>query len=335
MTPLAVTGGELTGWASLAAGLLLSFLYSGLETGVYSVNKIRLELTAESGGRLARRLRRVLGAPGGPLGTLLIGNNLANNLSSVGIVMILTARSVAHADYVALAILTPVVFVFCEVLPKNLFHRHTERLTYFFSGFLSVSRTVFTLCGLEGLIRLLTGGVLRLAGRRPDEDDAPLGRGGGRIAGVLAEGRASGAITHTQSLIAERVVRLGRVRLADVMTPIDRAVLVTPDVTADELRRTLAEHGHPRVGVYAHDPANIVGVLNAYDVLLAEDDSAPADHMAPAVALNAQAGVIGALVALQRSRSPIGFVLDADSNCIGVVTVKDLVEEIVGELDEW
>jgi len=334
VTALAVTAGELTGWAALAAGMVLSFLYSGLETGVYSVNKIRLELSAASGGRLARRLRRVTGAPGGPLGTLLIGNNLANYLASAGMVMVLSAWGVARPDYVALAALTPAVFIFCEVLPKNLFHRHAERLTYFFSGFLAVSRAAFTIVGLQQLVRLLVSSVLRLAGRRV-EDDAPFGRRGGRLAGILAEGRASGAITHTQSLIAERVVGLGEVRVSDVMVPLAEAVLVEPAVSAERLRELLAEHRHPRVGVFEGTRENVVGLLNAYDVLLAEDGSAPADHVAAPVTIGAGAGVIEALVALQRLRSPMAFAVDEAGQCVGLVTVKDLVEEIVGELEEW
>ncbi len=331
---LAVAAGELIGWAALLGGMVFSFLYSGLETGLYSVNKIRLELSAEAGARAARRLRRALNAPGGPLGTLLIGNNLANDVASAGMVLVLTAWAVPRPDYVSLAVLAPVVFLFCELLPKNLFHRHADRLTYLFSSFLGLSRRAFTALGLVGAVRGLVWLLLRVAGRRIGPHDSPLGSGGGRIATLLAEGRATGALTHTQSVIAERVIRLADVRLADVMVPLERAVLVEPTVSAEEVRGLLAAHGHPRLGVYEGARENVVGVLSAYDVLLDDSGAPPSAHVTSAVTVRAGAGVSEALVALQRQRNVIGFVTDDDGRCIGLVTIKDLVEEIVGELEE-
>jgi len=325
----------LIGWAALAAGLSLSFLYSGLETGTYAVNKIRLDLRAEAGVRPARRLHRMLIDPGKPLVVVLIGNNLGNYLASAGVVLVLTAQGSRRPDWAAAAVLTPLVFVFCELLPKNLFHRHGERLTYFFSGFLEASRRVFTACGVVGLVGLLVRLILWLAGRRLGDRESPLGPGGGRIASLLAEGRASGAITDTQSIIAQRVVELDRVRVGDVMVALDQAVLMERSAGVEEVRRLLATHGHPRFGVYEGERSNIVGVLSAYDVLLDEGGAPPAGHVRPVVPLPRRAGVIEALVTLQRRHSPIGFVFDDDGRCVGVATIKDLVEEIVGELAEW
>ena len=323
----------LAGWAVLLVGMGLSFLYSGLETGTYTVNKIRLDLQAEADVPTARRLHGLLADPARPLIVLLIGNNLANYLASAGMVLILASRNVPAADWVAVAVLTPLVFVFCELLPKNLFHRHGERLTYLFVGFLDVSRRVFTLCGLVGLIRGVVAVALRLAGRRVEGDEGPLRAR--RFAALLAEGRASGALSHTQSLIAQRVVNIGRVRVRDVMVGLDDAVMVPPTVSTDEVRRLLAAHNHPRLGVYEGDRTRVVGALNAYDVLLDEQGSPPSAHVGPAVMVSADAGVIETLVALQRQRAVIGFVADRAGPCVGLVTVKDLVEEIVGELQEW
>ena len=323
------------GWAALLAGMALSFLYSGLETGTYAVNKVRLDLRAASGAGPARRLAAMLADPGKPLIVVLVGNNLANYLASAGMVLILTSRAWPSPEWYAVAILTPLIFVFCELLPKNLFHRHGERLAYIFSGFLDLSRRVFSVCGLVGLAKLLIRGIFA-AGRRPlGSHDSPLGPGRGRIAGILAEARAGGAITHTQSLIAQRIVHIGQVRLADVMVPLKKAVMVRRSASADLVRRLLTEHGHPRLGVYEGNRENIVGVLNAYDVLLDEDDSPPADHVMPPLGLVQHTGVIEALVALQRARTAIAFVVNDAGNCTGLVTVKDLVEEIVGELHEW
>jgi len=324
----------LAGWGAMLVGMALSFVYSGLETGTYAVNKIRLELRIESGSRQARRLHSILRDPGMPLLVVLIGNNLANYLASAGMVLILTSRGVVRADWYSVAILTPVVFIFCELLPKNLFHRHGETLTYVLSAFLDLSRRVFAICGLVGLAQLMVRAVLRLAGRVHPNDDGPL-HTGGRMAALLAEGQASGAITGTQSLIAQRVVNIDQVRLRDVMVPLPQAVVVPESVTAEGVREILAAHGHPRLGVFSGNRGRIVGTLNAYDVLMDPTGAPPSAHVEPAVELAEHTGVIEALVAMQTQRKNIAFVVADDRRCVGLVTVKDLVEEIVGELHEW
>ena len=332
---IAATTGELAGWACLLAGMALSFLYSGVETGTYVVNKIRLDLRAEAGDRRARRLRTMLRKPGPPLVVVLIGNNLANYLASAGMVIILTTRGIARSDWYAVAILTPLVFVFCELLPKNLFHRHGETLAYVFSGFLDLSRRLFTAVGLMIMVRGLMWVVFSLGGRRLRHADGPLADGERHIDGILAEGRASGALTPAQQAIAERVVNIGRVRLRDVMVPLERAALVPESVTVEELRELLASSDHPRFGVYSGGRENVVGLLNAYDVLLDQTGAPPSSHVTPLAKLPADLGVTEALVTLQRRRTVVGFVFSPEGRCLGLVSVKDLVEEIVGELEEW
>jgi len=316
----------LMGWAALLAGMALSFLYSGLETGTYTVNKIRLELRAESGGPVARRLHALLRDPGKPLLVVLIGNNLANYLASAGMVWLVVN------EWTAVLILTPLVLVFCELLPKNLFRRHGETLTYALSWFLELSAWLFTVTGVVALSRLLVWAVLRIAGREAEDRNAPLSPGG-RIGAILTEGRASGAITATQTRIARRVVNVSRARVEDVMAPLAEAVLVDRDADAETVRRLLAEHGHPRLGVYEGDRWNIIGMLNAYEALLDETGAPPAAHVTDALSVRADAGILETLVAMQAGRKGIAVVADANGRSVGLVTARDLVDEIIGELD--
>ena len=331
----AATIGEGAGWVALLAGMALSFIYSGMETGIYVVNKVRLDLRAEAGRRRAVRLAKMLARPDRPLMVILIGNNLANYLASAGLVVILTARGVVRSDVYSVAILTPLVFLFCELLPKNLFQRHGETLAYVFSAFLSLSRRLFALLGLTALVRGLMWVVFALAGRREYRRAAALAGSGDRLAGILAEGQASGVLTHMQSIIAERVVNIGQVRLRDVMVPLDQAALVPESVTPEQLRELLASSDHPRFGVYSGERENVVGMLNAYDVLLDETGASPASHVTTPAKLLEDMGVTEALVRLQQDRTVVGFVFSDAGRCVGLVSVKDLVEEIVGELEEW
>ena len=330
-----VQSGEIVGWVILIGGLILSFLYSGLETGTYIVNKIRLDLLADAGSPRAIRLQSALRGKYEPLGVLLIGNNLANYIASVGIVMILTFRKWAHPGWSAMFILTPIVFIFCELLPKSLFQRYGETITYTLSSFLNFSRRIFTLTGLVGLLGLTVRAVLRCLGGQIDTDvDNPFS-GSSRIATIIAEGRASGAISHAQSIMADRIVNISNVTLSDVMVRIDKAVLVPEDATRQMVYDLLKQYGHPRMGVYSGSRDNIIGVLNAYDVLLTSTDTPISAHVAEAVKLPERMNITEALIEMRQKRTVIAFVISPSGQCIGLITIKDLVEEIIGELQEW
>ena len=324
----------LPGLAMMLAGMAMSFLYSGCETGAYAVNKIRLELRAETGSSSARRMRALLRDFQQFLAVVLIGNNIANYLSSAGMIVLLTSLGYAHAEWWSLLLVTPAIIIFCELLPKNLFYHHAETLVYTFWPFVWVSRLAYTVTGLAPAIRGVIALTTRLAGRSLGTHESPLGTGG-RLAAILEEGRASGVLSHAQSLIARRVVNIARVPVRDTMIPLERAVLVEESVSADDLRRLLREQQHPRVGVCAGRRENIVGLLNIYDVLLDEGGSPPSAHLTSPLMLPEHLNVTEALVALQQHRTAMGFVTDPQGGCIGLVTVKDLVEEIVGELEEW
>ncbi|MDY7009131.1 MAG: CNNM domain-containing protein [Planctomycetota bacterium] len=340
---------QAAGWAMLLTGMVLSFLYSGMETGCYAVNKIRLDLRSASGNRSARRLLDIHRHLGRAIVVLLVGNNFANYLASAGMVVILTHRGWLHAEWYSVAILTPVIFIFCELLPKNLFHRHAETLTYAFSIFLDFSRRVFSALGLAGMIHGMMWMVMKLAGQRWGEDSKSQSSRFGassqeempffhsrHVTGILAEGRAGGALTHTQSAIAERIVNISRVKMPDVMVPLDEAVLVEESASIEQVRELLRRHGHPRFGVYSGGRDNIVGVLNAYDVLLDNGpEASPAAHITEPLTLGEHLSVIEALVRMQQRREVMGLVVSQTGKYVGLVTVKDLVEEIVGELEEW
>jgi len=154
------------------------------------------------------------------------------------------------------------------------------------------------------------------------------------MASLLAEGRASGALTHAQSLIAERIVSIGQVDVRDVMVPLEKAVVVSESVTKDELRRLLADRCPERLGVYRDAKDNVIGVLNVYDALLDESGPGPSAHIAPAVRLDEGLTVTKALVQLQLRRAAVGVVCGPKGRVVGLVTLRNLVEEIVGELAE-
>jgi CBS domain containing-hemolysin-like protein len=316
------------GWlAALAAGTAFCAMFCGLETGIYVLNKVRLDLRAEAGNRQARLLRRLLRSPENLLAVLLIGTNLSSYAVAFAVTaMFDLAGRQASAEWLALAVVTPLLFVFGDSVPKNVFRRLAETLTYRLSWLLVAAHFLFTVTGVLPLIRALTWLLTRgVRGRSAVPED--------RLGALLAEGQASGVLTHIQSVMADRVRNIADVTLADVMVPTEKVAWAARGAGRDELLKLVKKSSYSRLPV-RDDKGDVVGILDTYDVLVEEGPSCPTERMVPPLNLPAGMTVTEALYRMQRGHVMMAVVQSA-GRCVGIVTIKDLVEEIVGELEEW
>ena len=316
-------------WAAgMVAGMALRGLFAGMETGVYVLNKIRLDLRAEQGLRSARRLRRLMQNPNNLLAVLLIGTNVTSYFATVCLTsMLILAGLGASVEWITIFLWTPVLFIFAESVPKNVYQRLAERAVYATSPLLSIANALLLLCGASPLVRGFGAALMKLV-RRGQQADLFAHAG---ISAVMAEGHASGVLTHFQTVMADRVSRIGTVTLGDVMVPMGRVVSAPVGVDRDALRETFRDHNYSRLPLIGDD-GRVAGVLDIYDALTG---AAPtAESMTPAVRLSADLNITDALYRMQRTGTMLAVVESGDRD-IGIVTVKDLVEEIVGELQAW
>jgi putative hemolysin len=319
----------------LGVGLAASALLSGLETGIYVLNKVRLELRSAAGERGARRLRVAMSRPQELLTSVLIGINAANYLVTMAVVALFSLTDPETADLYAVAVATPLLFVFGEMVPKNLFRLAAESWPYRLSPLLSVMMKVCRLTGLSQALAGLNRLMLRML--RPDRHElsGPLDSRQ-RVQRFLAEGHAHGVLTAFQSHMASRVVLLRTTVIRDVMVALHHVVSIPLDCSRARFIENIKGHHYSRLVVWSERPRNIVGTVDIYDVLYDDDPkAAPAKHLAQAVRLSEAMNVADALIALQRSRQTLGVVVNVADRPIGIVTIKDLVEEIVGELEAW
>jgi CBS domain containing-hemolysin-like protein len=316
-------------WAALACvGLACSALYSGTETGIYVLNKMRLDLRAEAGSLAARALRRMLRNFDALLAVLLIGNNLVNYLTTFSIsVLFVMGGAGDRAEWYTLAAAASLLFVFGESVPKNLFQRSPERLVYRLVWFLKASSAAFRWCGLLGLVRLVGRAV-----SKAKSSHHPFAHEG--LAAILAEGLSSGALTHAQSIMADRVMHLTDVTVDAVMKPMKGVLKAPRNVTRQRLLELVREANYTRLPMLEAD-GSVAGILDIYDVLMAAEPVEPASVMAPPLVVPGRWTVTDALYHMQTSHAPMAIVADAHGRHVGMVTVKDLVEQIVGELGAW
>ncbi|MEM7754180.1 MAG: CNNM domain-containing protein [Planctomycetota bacterium] len=326
---------EEFGWLLLAlAGLAGSATWSGMETGLYCLSRVRLAVRTGDGAPRAREARMVaheLERPDRVLATILLGNNVCNYLGTLGLTAILEGRGFGTVSMVVLQVLvlTPLLLVFGESLPKEIFRVHADALTLRLAGVLRGARVLATWCGVLPLVVAFSSIAARLAGGRR----ADLGQPGReRFIELLGESVSEGAISAEQGRLAERAIVFGRRRVRDEMVPWSRVDAVPASWARSRVIFATARAPHSRVPVLG--PAGeVVGVADRLR-LHTEPGSELSDVTSDAVWVDPDLGLRSALAELRAARTPMGLV-GRPGRCLGLVTVKDLIEPLTGEMRAW
>lgn len=317
----------------LAIGLIGSALCSGLETGAYSVNRVRLHLMEHSGDTGASRLRKLLDRPTAVLASLLIGNNIAHYLQATALTVITSHWALNDSQLIALNVLvvTPVIFVFCETLPKDLFAAHADRLTPRLSWLLLIAVLLLTLTGLLPLINWL--------GRRsrPAEDmrGEALAQPRHQFELLVKEGVGEGMMSEEQSSIVDRVLDFADLRVGEEMTPWSKVIRVGVDDAPARLWRLAETSSLSRFPV-VDATGRVTGVVSLYDALRHTPDTCPSivQLVKPVPMFDHELSLREALARMRSERNQIA-VVTRHAKPVGIVTFKDLVEPITGELASW
>jgi CBS domain containing-hemolysin-like protein len=316
--------------------LAMSGLFSGVETGIYCLNRVRLRLRSEQRRPAALRVAALMERREDLIITMLIGTTLADYFASAFVAALLLQAAVAPAatEVYTTLIMTPLIFAFGNAIPKNWFQRNADGLMYPLAPLLLTFERVARFTGLLPVLRGLTHLVVRLADRGGVvERDAVLPRV--KTLRLLREGAVRGGLTPAQSEMIDRVLRLSEVRISRVMIPLRRTAVVSSDVSRDDFLRLSRMAHFSRFPVRGEREDQIVGVLNAYDVLADPRERPIEEHIREPMQLNMNEPVSSALLRMQGSRRAMAIVVNRSGACVGVLTVKDLVEEIVGDLAAW
>lgn len=317
-------------------GVGLSALMSAVETGSYCLNRIRLRLRVERGDRRASWLMKVMDRQEDMLMVTLAGNSLADYVTTASVTAVLVHAGMTggRSELIATAIVTPLLLVFGGIIPKTWSTTNADRLMYPLAATAWVAITAARSCGFAGAMKALSRWTLRLVNAPPRDssrDAAPRTR----ILQMLHEGALRGGLSEEQSGMMERVLNLSNVPVSRVMIPRARSAHVRFDLPREDFLRIARMAHFSRMPVYRGDPSRMIGIINVYDVLT-DDRKRPIQELVrPALQLSMNEPVPSALVRLQEARQAMAIVVDGRGACIGILTVKDLVEEIVGELAVW
>ncbi len=302
-------------------GLMLSAFFSGSETGLYRVSRTRLIMDGLSGSTAAKGIVWLLNRPAIFVATTLVGNNVANYLTSFAIVMAVASMfgPGTSADLLGPILLTPLVFVFGELLPKYLFYHAPYRLIGAARPFLLVATVLFApvslVLGLLGsVLQLITGETpfrLRLVMARDELDQ------------VLRDGHEAGILAAKQRTLATNLFDVGEQPAMAFGVPADRLATVDEPVDPKLARREARRRNHPIVLVRRDD--KIIGFLRYADLCLKEPNLNPRD----VIVGETTDRHLGLLLRLYDARSEVAVLVDEKGERQGVVTRRQLLQPLI------
>jgi Mg2+/Co2+ transporter CorB len=318
-------------FALLAVLLLLSAFFSSSETGLMTLNRYRLRHRAKLGHRGARLSQSLLERPDRLIGTILLGNNFINVLAAA--VATIIGLRLFGDDGIAIATgaLTLLLLIFGEVTPKTMAALHPERIA--FPAAYVLWPLMRLLWPLVLVVNFISNGILRLFGVSP-EDAAEHSISSEELRTIVAEAGAMIPQRHQKMLLS--ILDLEKATVEDIMVPRNEILGIDLSEPWDAILNTLVDAEHTRLPLYDGSIDQLKGVVHLRRVVkLAADDQLDAERLLAlarepyfipeGTPLNQQ------LLNFQNQKRRIGFVVDEYGDIQGLVTLEDILEEVVGE----
>lgn len=316
----------------IIVGLIGSAFFSGTETGLYCVNRLRVHLGAGGGDPRAQRLQRIIENDQRFLSVTLVGTNVMNYLVTAAASFLLAQRmgySPSDAEAYTVLLVTPILFVFGEVVPKNVFRMNADRLMRSGSGVLTVAGSLLGCVGVLWLLRRITTALGRIIVGDQFEQAALAPKR--HVARLLRSALTGDSAGDDQSELVERVVSVSDTHVHTAMIPRDQVVAVSARADVKTLRAVARRTPHAYLPVFDQSPRHIIGVIRVDELLLDDDWSVVADRLRPVTRFAPRISVTEAITTMQEAGHPLATVTDHGGRMVGLVTMKGLLEEIVGD----
>jgi CBS domain containing-hemolysin-like protein len=312
--------------------LALKAFFSGSEIAIVNSDKIKLRHQAKTGDRSAGLLLKMFRTPDVILGTTLVGTNLATvTISTLGAIICLHLFGEA-GDIVSVLILTPFLLIFGEIVPKSIFQQKADTivssiihpLRFFSYAFYPV---IFVFSRIARL-------AARIVGGKSSRQGAFITREELRVLLDMSNPSSESGPLDRQSI--RRVIRFGDTTVGQAMIPLADVIGFNEIRSIGDAVHTVLKHGYNRLPVYRSNITNVKGVLTleTWDLLDPSIEERPtSDFIRPPLYLSPQQTIDQTLPLLQAREDHMGIVVDEFGSAIGILTMEDVFEEVVGDID--
>ena len=314
--------------------LCLSAFFSSAETALTTVNKMRVRTLAEAGNKRAIMLAKVTENPGKMLSTILVGNNIVN-LSASAIMTTLAMQTFgSKAVGVATGILTLIILVFGEITPKTVSTLNAEKIALAYAN--AIYWLVMLMTPVIFLINQLSMGVLFLLRIDPKKKQDSITED--ELRTIVKVSHEEGVIEMEEKKMINNVFDFGDSLAKDIMIPRIDMVMVDADITYEDLLEVFREERFTRIPVYEKSTDNVIGIINMKDLLLFDQngDFLVRDFLRQPLYTYEFKKTAELMMEMRKTFNNIVIVLDEYGATAGLITLEDMLEEIVGEIrDEY
>jgi len=316
---------------TIVLAVLVTALLSAAEMAFIAANRVRLRHLAETGDSVAARYLEAFHHPERMLSTAMMGVTIAHIAASSLATWALLPVAGGWTAFVVTITLVPVMLVFGEVIPKT---AARERAT-------ALIRRLFPVLELATMIlapvtwgaRALVGAALRAVGLRSATTRQFVSREELKLLLQLEPTEAD--VTSTEAEMIDKIFELGDTAVREIMVPLVDVAALPEDATPDDAIRLIQERGFSRIPVYADRELNMVGVVAAMDLLRRGAEASDLKSlMRPATYAPETKRIDELLTEMQKGRVQLAIVVDEYGGAVGIVTIEDIVEQIVGEIQD-
>ena len=318
----------MTLWVALVVLVVFSAFFSASETAFSSLNQIRLKSRAEDGDSSAARVLAMAEQYDKLLSTILIGNNIVNiAAASIGTILFTQMLGAERGATVSTIVLTIIVLIFGEVTPKSLAKEMPEKVATAVSPFL-----VLLMAMMTPLTWLFTQWK-KLLGHFVHSGEADTITEG-ELMTMVSEAENDGELTDRESELIRSAIEFDDVEVDEILTPRVDVVAVEDDIPLEELAQTFAESGYSRLPVYHGTIDNIIGVVHEKDFYIARLKKATKidDLVVPTLYTTGSTQISQLLRTLREQHHHLAVVVDEYGGTEGIITLEDILEELVGEI---
>ena len=311
----------------IAVLVIFSAYFSATETAFTSVNRIRIKNLANDGNKKAKEVLELSEKFDKMLSTILVGNNIVNiAMSAIATVLFMELYPVYGAT-IATVVITVVVLIFGEISPKSLAKESPEKFAMFSAPFLKFFMALLApINWIFGCWKKLLAKLFNADGVNPITEDELLT--------IVEEAETEGGIDTDQSELIQNAIEFNDLEAWDVLTPRVDIKAIEIDETQDEIAELFLSTGFSRLPVYEDDLDNIVGVLNQKDFhnYIKGTDTPISEYVKPVIFVAGSMKIAQLLKRLQTVKTHIAIIVDECGGTSGLVTMEDIIEELVGEI---
>lgn len=313
--------------------LSASAFFSSAETALMTSNKLRMRNLAENGDKRAAKVLKVTENTDKMLSAILIGNNIVN-LTASSISTALTLKIFGSKLVgIATGILTFLILVFGEITPKNVASKNAENMALSYIGVISFLVTLLT--PVIFIVNTVAKFVISIFNKNGDDNNAVTEE---ELRAMVEYSHEEGVIENEEKKMIVNVVDFGDTVAGDIMVPRVDMVMVDEKSSYEEILQVFREERYTRIPVYEETPDNVIGILNVKDFLLIEDkvNFVMKELLREPLYTYEYKKTSALMMDMRKTGANIVIVLDEYGITAGLITLEDMLEEIVGEIrDEF